>query len=76
MTTGPDRLNRLLSQNDLTGIDFVGPIPAEIQPGFTFAGAVGSKAAEPDAARALIKFLSSPEAAPAITKAGLTPMGK
>ena len=58
------------------GVTYVGPIPAELQGGFTFAGAVTSKAREPEAAGALIRFLASPEAAPTITKAGLAPSGK
>ncbi len=55
------------------GIAFVGPIPAELQPGFVFAGALTSAARQPEAASALIRFLASPEAAPAILKAGLAP---
>jgi molybdate transport system substrate-binding protein len=55
------------------GITYVGAIPAELQPGFSFAGALTSNAQQPDAAKALIKFLSSPEAAPVIRKAGLAP---
>ncbi len=55
------------------GVTFVGAIPAELQPGFNFAGAVTSKARQPDAAAALLRFLASPGAAPAILKAGLTP---
>ena len=57
----------------VSGVAFVGAIPAELQPGFTFAGAVTSNAKEPEAARALIRFLASPEATPVILKAGLTP---
>ena len=55
------------------GVTFVGAIPAELQPGFTFAGAITSAARQPDAARALLRFLASPEAASTIVKAGLTP---
>src|SRR5438477_8901662 len=55
------------------GIDYVGTIPAELQPGFTFAGALTVNAREPDAAKALLRFLSAPDAAPTITKAGLAP---
>jgi molybdate transport system substrate-binding protein len=55
------------------GVMFVGAIPAELQPGFAFAGAITSTAKEPDAARALIRFLASPEAAATILKAGLAP---
>ena len=55
------------------GVTYVGPIPAPLQPGFSFTGAITTSARQPDAARALLKFLGSPEAASAITKAGLTP---
>jgi molybdate transport system substrate-binding protein len=57
----------------VAGVDFVGAIPAELQPGFSFAGAVTTGAREPEAAAALLRFLSSAEAAPAIKKAGLAP---
>jgi len=53
------------------GISYVGTIPAELQPGFTFAGAVTTEARHPEAGAALIKFLSSPEAEPVLVKAGL-----
>ena len=56
------------------GIAFAGALPAEVQPMFSFAGVLAKTAQEPDAARALLTFLSSREAAPAITKAGLTPL--
>jgi molybdate transport system substrate-binding protein len=55
------------------GISFVGAIPAELQPKFSFAAALTSTARQPDAAAALIRFLASPEAAPVIRKAGLAP---
>ena len=55
------------------GVTFVGAIPAELQPGFSFAGAITSAARQPDAALALLRFLASPEAASTILKAGLTP---
>jgi molybdate transport system substrate-binding protein len=56
------------------GITFVGALPAEVQPMFSFAGVLTSTAKEPEAARALLAFLSSHEAASAITKAGLMPL--
>jgi molybdate transport system substrate-binding protein len=56
------------------GITYVGTIPAEVQPAIFFAGAVTKTAREPDAARALIHFLTSPNAAPVIEKAGLVPL--
>jgi molybdate transport system substrate-binding protein len=55
------------------GVTFVGAIPAELQPGFSFAAAITNAAREPDAGRALIRFLASPEAAAPIVKAGLAP---
>jgi molybdate transport system substrate-binding protein len=60
---------------NVPGITYVGAIPSELQPGFSFAGALTSAAKEPEAATALLRFLSSPEAAPVITKAGLMPAG-
>jgi len=56
------------------GVTFVGPIPAALQPGFSFAGAITRSAKQPEAGAALLRFLASSEAAPAITKAGLTPV--
>src|SRR6476469_2717507 len=57
----------------VTGVDFVGTIPAELQPGFTFAGALTRSVQQAEAATALLRFLNSAEAAPVITKAGLSP---
>ena len=56
------------------GITYVGTIPAEVQPTTFFAGALTSTVRQPEAASALIRFLSSTEAAPVILKAGLTPI--
>jgi molybdate transport system substrate-binding protein len=56
------------------GISFVGTIPAELQPGFAFAGALTAAVRQPEAANALIRFLASSEAAAVITKAGLMPV--
>jgi molybdate transport system substrate-binding protein len=59
----------------VSGVTFVGAIPAELQPGFSFAGALTANAKQPEAAAALLRFLASPEAAPVIVKAGLAPPG-
>ena len=56
------------------GITFVGPLPNDVQPMFSFAGALTKAAQQPEAARALLAFLSSHDAAPVITKAGLMPV--
>jgi molybdate transport system substrate-binding protein len=56
------------------GLDFVGPLPAEIQKITVFSAGIAAGANNPDAGKALIKFLASPEAAPAIAKSALEPM--
>jgi molybdate transport system substrate-binding protein len=58
------------------GISFVGTLPAEVQPMIFFAGALTSKVQQPEAANALIRFLTSPDAAPVIAKAGLMPLSE
>ena len=55
------------------GVTFVGPIPQDLQPGFTFAGVLTRNVRQPDAAKALIRFLTSERAASVITQAGLAP---
>jgi molybdate transport system substrate-binding protein len=59
---------------NVPGTTYVGTIPSELQPGFSFAAALTAAAKEPEAAKALIRFLASPEAAPVIVKAGLQPI--
>ena len=58
------------------GITFAGTIPAEVQPMTFFAAVLTSAVREADVAGVLIRFLASPEAAPAIVKAGLTPLSE
>lgn len=54
-----------------TGIDYVGPLPPDIQNITTYAA--GLHPAAPEAAKALVKFLASPSAAPVIRKIGMEP---
>jgi len=56
------------------GIDYVGPLPAELQKITVFSAGVAAGAKEPDAARALINCLASPAATAAIKKSGLEPV--
>jgi molybdate transport system substrate-binding protein len=58
------------------GISFVGALPPELQPMFSFAGALTTNVGQPEAANALLRFLSSPDAAPVISKAGLMPLNR
>lgn len=55
------------------GIDFLGTLPAAIQFVTIFSSGIPAEASQPDAARALVKFLTAPEAAPVIRKHGLEP---
>jgi molybdate transport system substrate-binding protein len=55
------------------GIDFVGPLPEEIQHITVFAAGIASAAHEPTAARALIAHLTAPAAAPIIRRSGMEP---
>jgi len=61
---------------NVPGITFVGPLPDEVQPIFSFAGALTNTVQQPEAATALLRFLASPEAAPVISKAGMMPVSK
>jgi len=56
------------------GVTFVGAIPAELQPETYFSAALATAVKQQEAAEALIRFLASSKAAPAIAKAGLAPL--
>src|SRR5262245_36899189 len=55
------------------GIDYLGPLPPDIQEVTVFSAAVHKAAGPTDAARALLKYLTAPEAAPIIRKTGMEP---
>jgi molybdate transport system substrate-binding protein len=55
------------------GIDFVGPLPGELQAYIQFAAGVGATAREPQAGAALIKFITAPAAAAAYKAKGMEP---
>jgi molybdate transport system substrate-binding protein len=55
------------------GIDYLGPLPADIQEVTVFSAALHKAAGPTDAARALLKFLTAPAAVPVIKKAGMEP---
>ena len=60
--------------SDVPGVDRVGPIPAELQTQIGFAAGLSASTKEPDAARALIRFLSAPAAAPTLRAKGVDPV--
>jgi len=55
------------------GVQFVGPLPAEVQRMTVFAGGVHLASQEPDAARALLRFLARAEHAQTLKQYGLEP---
>jgi molybdate transport system substrate-binding protein len=56
------------------GIDIVGPLPSELQKVTVFSAGIATVAKEPDAGKALIKFLTSPAARAEIVKSGMEPI--
>jgi molybdate transport system substrate-binding protein len=56
------------------GIDIVGPLPDELQRITVFSAGIATVSKEPDAGRALIKFLASSAARDAIVKSGMDPI--
>jgi molybdate transport system substrate-binding protein len=57
----------------VAGIDYVGPLPPEIQEITVFAAGIATAAREQEAAQALIRYLQAPEAAPLIRQSGMEP---
>ena len=65
---GFQQLSELIN---LAGIDVVGPLPAAVQTITIFSGGVSANCAQPDAARAVLKFMASPAAADAKQRHGM-----
>ncbi len=55
------------------GIDIVAPLPPDAQQITTFSAGLHARAQEPEAAKALVKFLTAPAAGPIIRKKGMEP---
>ena len=68
---GFQQVSELLS---IRGIDYVGPLPPELQKVSVFSAGVAAGAKHPDAAGALIRFFASPAAAGVIATSGLDPI--
>jgi molybdate transport system substrate-binding protein len=58
----------------VAGIDFVGPIPSELQRMMVYSTIIPAAAKEPQTAKALAKFLSSDIAIPLIRQHGMEPI--
>jgi molybdate transport system substrate-binding protein len=57
----------------LEGITILGPMPAAVQITTIFSGALCAASTRPEAVRALLAYLASPEAAPAKRRNGMEP---
>jgi molybdate transport system substrate-binding protein len=55
------------------GVDYVGALPADIQNTTIFASGIAAKAKQAEAAKAWVKFLTSPSSAAAFKKCGMEP---
>ena len=55
------------------GVDYVGPLPADVQQTTVFSSGIIVDAKEAEAAKALVKFLTTPEAGGAFKKRGMEP---
>ena len=66
---------QISAMKPVKGLDVVGPLPAELQLVTHLSAVVGAGATAPDAAKALIGFFASPEAAAAMRARGLEPGG-
>ena len=58
---------------DVPGVDYVGPVPAPLNKPCQSNVGLATNAKEPDAARAMIRFMVSPEAAPLLRKTHAQP---
>ncbi len=57
-----------------TELDYVGPLPDEVQQTIFFSAGIGTEAKAPEAARHLVRYLASPAAAPLVRSTGLEPV--
>lgn len=69
---GVTQMSEILHQ---TGAELAGPLPREIQNYTNFVTAIGAGAKQADAARALLTYLASPDAARVMKANGLEPPG-
>jgi molybdate transport system substrate-binding protein len=56
------------------GIDIIGKLPDDLQKITVFSAGIATVSKEPEAGKALIKFLTSPAARDEIVKSGLDPI--
>ncbi len=66
-------IQQVSEMSHFAGVDYVGPLPADIQKMTIFASGIAANAKQPEAAKALVKFTTTPSAAAAFKKRGMEP---
>jgi len=67
-------LQQIAELKPVKGIDIVGPLPPDLQKITVFSAGIATGSKEPEAGKALIRFLASPAARDALVKSGLDPI--
>jgi len=68
-------IQQISELKSVVGVDIVGPLPGDLQTILQLSSGIPTSAKAPDAARALVTFLASPEAAKVLKDKGLEPGG-
>jgi molybdate transport system substrate-binding protein len=66
-------IQQVSEMSHFDGVDYVGTLPADIQNTTIFASGIAAKAKQAEAAKAWVKFLTSPSSAAAFKKRGMEP---
>ena len=69
-------LQQISELKPVQGIDIIGPLPDPLQKITVFSAGIATASKEPEAGKALIKFLGSPAARQTIVDSGLDPIAK
>ena len=67
-------LQQISELKAVTGVDIIGPLPEELQKVTVYSAGIATVSKEPEAGKALIKFLASPAAKQKIIDSGLEPI--
>jgi molybdate transport system substrate-binding protein len=67
-------LQQISELKPVSGIDIIGPLPDDLQKITVFSAGIANVSKEPDAGKALIKFLASPAARAEIVSSGMDPI--
>src|SRR5476651_790048 len=66
-------IQQVSEMSQFPGVDYVGPLPADIQRMTIFTSGLSANAKQPEAAKALVKFTTTPSAGEAFKRRGMEP---